>query len=124
MQQLDDESLEEYLEHFLYHFHKSGGAHLEEKTVRTVFLKGLRDEFIETLNLLSGGDIYKKCFVEIVKLCRTYSRSQAKVGRKLHDSLQDTTPRHQKHASTAVTRVELGNLLKDFKIDILNTIGN
>ena len=72
MQQLDDESLEEYLECFLYHFHKSRGAHIEEKMVRTVFLKGLRDECIETLNLLSGGDIYKKCFAEIAKLSNLF----------------------------------------------------
>ena len=124
MQQLDDESLEEYLECFLYHFHKSQGAHLEEKTVKTVFLKGLRDDCIETLNLLSGGDIYKKYFSKIAELCRTYSRSQAKVGRKLCDILRNTAPRHQKPASTIFTRVELGNLLEDFKTDILNTMGN
>ena len=60
MQQLDDESLEEYLECFLYHFHKSQGAHLEVKMVKIVFLKGLRDKCIETRNLLSGEEIYKK----------------------------------------------------------------
>ena len=55
MQQLEDENLEEYLECFFYNFHKSRWAHIDEKTVRTIFLKGMRDECIETLNILSGG---------------------------------------------------------------------
>lgn len=59
MQQLEDENLEEYIERFIYNFHKSRGAHLEEKIVRTIFLKGLRDECMKNLNLLSGGDVYK-----------------------------------------------------------------
>lgn len=42
MQQLHDESLEEYLERFLYHFHKSQGAHLDEKTVKMVFSKRIK----------------------------------------------------------------------------------
>ena len=78
----------------------------------------------DSKSLLSGGDIYKKCFAKIAELCRTYSRSQAKVGRNLHDSLRDNASRNQKPASTTITRVELGNLLEDFKTDILNTIGN
>lgn len=59
MQQLEDKNIEEYLEHFFYNFQKYREAHLDEKTVRTVFLKGLRDECIETLNLLSVGDVIK-----------------------------------------------------------------
>jgi len=63
MQQNEDENLEEYLERFLYNFHKSCGSNLNEKIIKTMFLKGTRDYSIETLNLLSGGDIYKKKFV-------------------------------------------------------------
>lgn len=83
MQQTEDENLEEYLERFVYNFHKSRGSTLDLKIISTMFLRGLRYDCIETLNLLSGGDIYKKSFAEVIYLCRTYSRSQAKVGKNL-----------------------------------------
>ena len=71
-----------------------------------MFLRGLRDDCIETLNLLSGGDIYKKSFVEVIDLCRTYSRSQAKVGKKLCE-LRDNSRDYvqKKAAANTVTRV-------------------
>lgn len=88
-----------------------------------MFLKGLRDGYIETINLLSGGDIYKKPFAKVVELCRTYSRSQDKVGKKLlelkDNSRDDVT---KKIVANVVTRVGLGNLLENFKTYILNTI--
>jgi len=51
---------------------------------------------IETLNLLNGGDIYKKPFAEVIKLCRTYSRSQAKVGKMLHELKENSRDYVQK----------------------------
>jgi len=90
-----------------------------------VFLKGLRDDCIETLNLLSGGDIYKKKFSEVIELCRTYSRSQAKVGKKLRELRDNSIDYVQKKTvANSVTRFELGNLLENFKTDILNTISD
>lgn len=85
----------------------------------------MRDDCIETLNLLRGGDIYKKKFIEVIELCRTYSRSQAKVGKKLRD-LRDNSRDYvqKKTVANAITRVELGNLLEHFKTDVLNTIND
>lgn len=60
MQQMEDESLEEYLKRFLYNYHNS-----HERSIRTIFLKGLREECIETLNLLSASDVYKKPFTKV-----------------------------------------------------------
>lgn len=118
MQQIEDENLEEYLEWFLYNFHKSRGSILDEKIIRTVFLKGLRDDCIETLILIIGGDIYKKPFAEV-------SRSQAKVGKKLRELRENFRDYVQKKTmANVVTRVELGNLLEKFKTDILNTISD
>lgn len=82
MQQIEEESLEEYLQRFLYNYHKSRVGNPDERIFRTISLKGLREECIETLNLLSFSDIYKNHFTEIIELCRTYSRSQAKVSKR------------------------------------------
>jgi len=85
----------------------------------------LRYDCIETLNLLSGGDIYKKPFVEVIELCCTYSRSQAKVGKNLRE-LKDNSRDYvkKKIVANTVTRVKLRNLLENFKTDILNTISD
>ena len=57
MQQTEDESPEDCSERFLYNYHKSKLFTTDPTVVRTIFLKGLRDDCIEVLNLLSSGDV-------------------------------------------------------------------
>jgi ribosomal protein L44E len=83
-------------------------------------LKGLRDDCIEVLNLLSSGDVHQKPFAEIADYCRRYSRGQAKTGKGPRDPFS----RNTKQSSGTVTRTELGNLLENFKTKILSTISN
>jgi hypothetical protein len=118
MQQSEEEILEDYLERFLYNYQKTKQFSLDTTTVRTIFLKGVRDDCIEVLNLMSSGDVYQKPFVDIVEYCKKYSRSQAKTGK----SSRDPVNRIAKPATGGVTRMELGNMLENFKTDILNTI--
>ena len=117
MQQSEEETLEDYLERFLYNYQKSK-QRLNDNSVRTIFLKGIQDEYIDTLNLMGAGDISQLDFEEISNLCRKYSRSKAKYGRGIRDT------RVNKSASGGVTRVELGNLLGNFKSDILGTLSS
>ena len=56
MQQQEDESLDDYLERFLYNYQKSK-QRLNDNTVKTIFWKGIQDEYIDTLNLMGSGDI-------------------------------------------------------------------
>jgi hypothetical protein len=120
MQQLEEESLEHYLERFLYNYQKTKQFSLDTITVRIVFLKDVRDDCIEVLNLMSFGDIYQNPFAYIAEYCKRYSRSQAKMGK----SIRDPTNRIDKPTSKGFMRIELGNLLEKFKIDILNTISS
>jgi hypothetical protein len=83
-------------------------------------LKGIRDDCIEVLNLLSSGDVHQNPFAEIVDYCRRYSRGQDKIGKAPRDSFS----RNTRQSSGTVSRIELGNLLKNFKEDILSTISN
>jgi hypothetical protein len=83
-------------------------------------LKGIRDDCIEVLNLLSSGDVHQKPFVEIADYCRRYSRGQAKIGKAPRDSFS----RNTRQSSRTVTKIELGNLLENFKTNILSTISN
>ena len=120
MTQHEDENLEDYLEIFLYNLQKSKQRSLNSYTIRTIFLKGIRDDYINVLNLMGAGDISFLPFDHISELCRKYSRGKAKTGKDSRDYLSKVS----KSALGSVTSVELGNLLKNFKIDLLSTLSS
>jgi hypothetical protein len=121
MQQQDEESLEDFLERFTYTLQKSKYNDLQDEAIKTLFLKGVLEEYIDTLNLMASGDIYQKNFEAISELCRTYSRSKGKTAKSVREPVNKNT---KTSTSGGVTRVELGNLLENFKTDILGTIGS
>ena len=112
MQQQEDESLEDYVERFVYNLQKNRND-LNLATIRTIFLKGILEENMDILNLMASGDVSQKSFEDIVEMCRKYSRSKAKARKGV---------RVVKSSSGGITRLELGNLLENFKTDILGTI--
>jgi hypothetical protein len=120
MQQTEDESPKDYLERFLYNYQKSKLFTTDPVVVRTIFLKGIRDDCIEVLNLLSSEDVNQNDFANIADYYRRYSRGQAKIGKAPRDSFS----RNTRQSSGIVTRIELGNLLENFKTNILRTINN
>ena len=61
------------------------------------------------------GDVSQKPFMEIINLSRKYSHSKVKTRK---------TIRSNNATSGGVTRIELGNLLEKFKIDIICTISS
>ena len=67
------------------------------------------------LNLMAAGDISQKSFEEIIELCRKYSRSKSKARKGI---------RAIKSVGGGVTRKKLGNLLENFKTDILGTLSS
>jgi hypothetical protein len=107
IEQLEDENLEDYMEWFSYISQKSKYHDLPDDAVKALFLKGISEEYLETLNLMASGDISHKPFAEIYEMCRNYSRSRAKMGK----SVQDPYSRNLKAVSSSgITRVEIGNL--------------
>jgi hypothetical protein len=109
MQQQDEESLEDFLERFTYTLQKSKYNDLQDEAIKTLFLKGFLEEYIDTLNLMASGDIYQKKFEAISELCRTYSRSNGKTAKSVREPVNKNT---KTSTSGGVTRVELGNLLE------------
>jgi hypothetical protein len=70
---------------------------------------------------MESGDIFDKPFSEICEMCKNYSRSRAKTGKNVRGPYN----RNLKPVSSGgITREEIGNLLENFKIDILSTIGS
>lgn len=120
MTQHEEENLEDYLERCLYNVQKSKQSSLNFDTIRTIFLKGVRDAYINVLNLMCAGDISFLPFDQISELCRKYSRGKEKARKDSRDSLSKVSI----STSGSVTRVELGNLLENFKTDLLSTLSS
>lgn len=122
MKQHNDESLEEYVGRFLYILQNSKYTNLQEEAIRTVFLRGILDEYMETLNHMETCDVCHKPFTKICELCKKYSRSRIKIEKSI---IRDPFSRTSKVVDTnGVTRVELGNFLENFKTYILGTISS
>ena len=108
------------MERFSYISQKSKYHDLPNDAVRDIFLKVISEEYLEILNLMASGDISHKPFVEIYEMCKNYSRSKAKTRKNVWDPYN----RNLKPVSSGgITRVDIGNLLENFKTDILSTIG-
>jgi hypothetical protein len=106
------------MEWFDYISKKSKNHYLPEDAIRALLLKGISEEYLDILNLMASGDISHKPFSEICEICNNYSRSRDKT-RKI---VRDPYSRNLKPVSSGgIKRVEIGNLLENFKIDILST---
>ena len=46
--------------------------------LKIILLHGIRDDYLDMLNLLGKGDISKECFENIVELCKRYSRGSSR----------------------------------------------
>ena len=77
MNQKEDEILEDYVQRFHYN-HRRSKIKLDKPTLENIFLKGVREEWTELLNLMGGGDISCETFDNICELCRRYSRGIVK----------------------------------------------
>ena len=115
IQQLEYEILEDYLERFIYTLHKSKYHDLREDAVHALFLKGIFEDLLESLNLMEAEDISHKTFAQINEMCKNYSISRGKVGKHFREPYSRNV-RGNIPSSGGVTRVELGNQLENFKL--------
>lgn len=70
MSQCDDKNLEDYLDIFQYTLQKTKQITLYQETLRFVFLKGIREDILETLNLMGLRDVSQLSYEEICNLCK------------------------------------------------------
>ena len=69
MSQKEDESLEDFMERLEYNVQRSRHMDLDLDILKMIFLRGIRDEHLDILNLLKKGDISKESYKEIMTLC-------------------------------------------------------
>lgn len=64
MIQREDEILEDYVDQFLYDLQKAKHKYLEKEILKTLLLKGSKDEFLEPLNLI-GSDVFQLSYDDV-----------------------------------------------------------
>ena len=89
---------------------------LDEETLKALLLKAIRDDWIDILNMMGKGDISQLPLSDIAELCTHISRGKSKTQKGPRDP---SLLRANKSATGSVSRAEIGNMLDEFKIDIL-----
>jgi hypothetical protein len=74
----ENESLEEYIERFQYNLKRSPYSTLPGEVLKATLIKGMKYEWVETLNLMGKGDIYQKTYDDIFLLCIWCSRGSSR----------------------------------------------
>jgi hypothetical protein len=98
-----------------------GHLNVSKDILKTILLKGVRDDCLDMLNMLGKGDISKESYEDIVNLCKRCSQGST----RNKSATRDTTfSRVHKSANGGATREEIGNLLEDFKIEMINSFAS
>jgi hypothetical protein len=121
MIQKEDENMEDFVERLQYNIQRSSHPDVSKDILKTILLKGVRDDCPDMLNILGKGDISKESYDEIVNLCKRCSRGASK---NRSNSRDTTFSRVQKSASGGETRAEIGNLLEGFKTKMLSSFSS
>jgi hypothetical protein len=80
--------------------------------LKTILLKGVREDCLDMLNMLGKGDIYKESYEDIVDLCKICSRGST----RNKPTTKDTAfSRVQKPKNRGEKREEIGNMLEGLK---------
>ena len=106
MVQKEDESLEDFMERLLYIVQRVGQMNMGLDVLKIILLHGIKDDFLDMLNLLGKGDIPKEPFGNIVELCKRYSRGSSRNNKRdKRDKLErDVFDRAQKSSNGGATR--------------------
>ena len=78
----------------------------------------MKEQWIETLNIMGKRDIYQENFVHIIDLCIRGLRGNTRLKLTEHDWFV----RDNKISTEGVTHAEIGNLLENFKTNILGML--
>jgi hypothetical protein len=78
MSQKENDTLEDFVEQLQYNIQRSGHPDLSKDIMKTIFLKGVRDDCLDMLNILRKEDISKEPYEDIVYLCKICSRGSTK----------------------------------------------
>jgi len=121
MIQWEDESLEDYVERFRYNLQKSKHKYLEKEILKTLLLKGIKDEFLELLNLIGKCNVFQLSYDDVCELCIRYSRGISKAGK---NSREFSSFFSKSSTRTRDIRVEINVLFENFKVDFISSLNS
>jgi hypothetical protein len=99
----ENETLEEYVERFQYNLQRSPYDTLPGEVLKATLIKGMKDEWVETLNLMGKGDIYQETYDNIILLCIRCSRGSTQT----RSGMWAPLTRNRNITSGGVTREKL-----------------
>ena len=76
MTQKEDESLEDFMERLQYNLQRSDHPDMSKDILKSILLRGVRDDCLDMLNMLGKGDISKESYDEIINLCKDVQEEQ------------------------------------------------
>lgn len=109
-----DESLKDYEERFKLSY-KRARCTLDPKSLKLVLLRGIKEDLLETLKLLLGRDIYQLPYDDIKSVFKNHSREARKKDRASQVVASSSS-------SNTSIKSEIGNMLEDFKNEMLQTL--
>ena len=112
MSQKEGETLEDYVSRFLFNVQWNTHHNLNEES----FSKRCVRRKHEGLDLMARANVTQKTWNDIKEICQNYSRTTINKGRELR-----SLP-HKTNGGSGVSKMELSNLLSDFKQDIINDV--
>lgn len=110
--QKEEESFKDYMELLHYNLQSFKFGYLDLEILKKIYLRGMRDDFLEHFNLLGKGNISKELFEEIMKL-RLWSSGGSIKGRS---SVRDPSVWIQKSTSGGVMEQRSGIYLRILKL--------
>ena len=82
----EEETLENYVERCQYNLQRSKLRQLGKDTLKKKLLKGIKNEYLEILNLMGIGDVSQLSYDNVCELCRRYSRGKFKTSKNIPSS--------------------------------------
>ena len=92
-------TLEEYVEHFQYNLQRSPYTNLPDNVLKTTVVRGMKDQWVETLNIMGKGDIYQEKYNNIIDLCIKCSKGST----RLKPVGRNASPRDSKASGGSIT---------------------
>ena len=69
MSQKAGETLEDYVFKFLFNVQRNTQHNLNKESKKHLFLRGVQEESMESLDLMVGGDVTQRTWDEIKEIC-------------------------------------------------------
>lgn len=108
-----DESLEDYEEKCQLNYKRARHT-LDPEPLKLVLLRGIREDILEILNMMSRGEIYQIPYNNIKNVFKNHSRAARKKDRASQDLSSFSS-------STTSIKSEVGNILEDLKSEMMHT---